>query len=91
MDKQHLPPSIITSVLIAVLMVIVQVVPAKPLLLSERLMAYGGWIQVLYCFPGQPGAANFVISELSMHGMQEGKQTEIHSVTIRSCDIAAFF
>lgn len=46
MNKQLLFPSIITGVLIAVLMVIVQVVPAKPLLLSERLMHYGGWIQI---------------------------------------------
>lgn len=65
MNKQHLPPSIVTGVLIAVLMVIVQVVPAKPLLLAERLMAYGGWIQI---------AIAVVYGSLLCYKMQDRKE-----------------
>lgn len=46
MNKQFLYTSAITAILIAILLTIVQVVPEKPLLLSERLMPSAGWIQV---------------------------------------------
>lgn len=46
MNRQSLYSSIITAFSIAVLLIIVQVVPAKPLLLLERLFPLGGWIQI---------------------------------------------
>ena len=47
MNKQYLYTSAITASLIAALLIIVQVVPSKPLLLMERLIPAGGWIQVV--------------------------------------------
>lgn len=35
-----------TVLLIAVLLIIVQVVPSKPLLLLERIFPFGGWVQI---------------------------------------------
>lgn len=46
MNRQSLYSSIIAAFSIAVLLIIVQVVPAKPLLLLERLFPLGGWIQI---------------------------------------------
>lgn len=43
---KYLYSSILVAVLIAILLTIVQVIPEKPLLLSERLMSSGGWIQI---------------------------------------------
>lgn len=65
MNKQHLHSSIITGMLIAVLMVIVQVVPARSLLLSERLMTNGGWIQnpanMMHTFSHHIGSCNIPV------------------------------
>ena len=47
MNKQYLYTSAITASLIAALLIIVQVVPSTPLLLMERLIPAGGWIQVV--------------------------------------------
>lgn len=46
MNKQRLYWSIAAALLIALLLIIVQTVPAKPLLLMERLFPAGGWLQV---------------------------------------------
>lgn len=46
MNKQSFYTSAITAFSIAVLLIIVQVAPSKPLLLLERMIPFGGWIQI---------------------------------------------
>lgn len=47
MNKHYFRASAITATLIAAMLIIVQTIPSKPLLLLERLMPGGGWIQIV--------------------------------------------
>lgn len=81
MDKRYFYPAALTAFLTGVLLTIVQVVPTKPLLLMERLIPAGCWIQVPYCFRDLPGAASFVTSGRLMPGARKGKGFPLLSVT----------
>lgn len=66
MNKQYLYTSAMTASLIAALLIIVQVVPSKPLLLMERLIPAGGWIQVVIAV---------IYGALLCYKMQDRKKT----------------
>lgn len=68
MNKRYFFPAAITACLIAVLLTIVQVVPAKPLLLMERLIPAGGWIQI---------AIAVVYGSLLSYHMQDRKKRPV--------------